>query len=128
MKIINRSKVASPNMQSLLKTEIAIMKQFNHPNIMHLYEFLESTNNYYLVMNVCNNGDMSGYMKKRGITHFNEQEALHYLKQIAMAFRELHKKQVMHRDFKLENLFMHDDTVIIGDFGMSKKAVEFTKT
>ena len=128
VKTINKSKVKSTCMQNLLKTEIAIMKQFDHPSIMKLYDILESTNNYYLTMNICNNGDMLSYMKKRGINHFSEIEALHYLKQIAVAFRELHKKKVMHRDFKLANLFMHDDKVIIGDFGMSKKAVELTKT
>lgn len=34
----------------------------------------------------------------------------------------------MHRDFKLENLFMHEENILIGDFGLSKKGVQITTT
>lgn len=34
----------------LFETEIAVMGKINHPNIMHLYEFMETKNNYYLVI------------------------------------------------------------------------------
>lgn len=33
---------------------------------------------------------------------------------------ELRKYNVMHRDIKLSNIFINDDTIIIGDFGFSK--------
>ena len=115
-------------MRELLNTEVAIMQQFDHPGIMKLYDILESANNIYLVMNFCSNGDMQAYMKKRGLAFFKEFEALQYLKQIGVIFKELHKKQVMHRDFKLENLFMNEENVLIGDFGLSKKGVQITTT
>jgi serine/threonine protein kinase len=50
------------------------------------------------------------------------------LKQIAMGFRELHRHKVMHRDFKLDNLFMNDDTVVIADLGFAKAGREMTQT
>ena len=128
VKVILKKSVSTPKRLALFKTEVGIMQQFDHPNIMKMEDFLESSNNYYQVMLQCNNSDMTNYLKKRGIEYFKENEALHYLKQIALAFRELHKKQVMHRDFKIENLFVHDDRVIIGDFGMSKAAAALTKT
>ena len=34
----------------------------------------------------------------------------------------------MHRDFKVDNLFMHDDTVIIADLGFAKAGREMTQT
>lgn len=34
----------------------------------------------------------------------------------------------MHRDFKVDNLFMHDDTIIIADLGFAKKGKEMTQT
>ena len=37
------------------------------------------------------------------------------------AFRELHKRKVMHRDIKLANIFLHGDIVKIGDFGFAKQ-------
>lgn len=100
VKVIPKKSLSTPKRVSLFKTEVAIMQQFDHPNIMRMEDFLESSNNYYLVMLLCNNSDMMAYMKKRGIEYFKELEGIHYLKQIAIAFRELHKQQIMHRDFK----------------------------
>ena len=33
---------------------MAVMSKINHPNILHLYEYLETANNYYLVIQYCN--------------------------------------------------------------------------
>lgn len=38
------------------------------------------------------------------------------------AFQELRKHWILHRDFKLANIFVHDDTLILGDFGFAKQA------
>lgn len=34
----------------------------------------------------------------------------------------------MHRDFKLANIFLHDDTLVIGDFGFARAGIEMAKT
>ena len=79
-------------------------------------------------MQYCNNGDMEEYMKKKSIQFFKESEAVFFLKQIMCGFQELHKNQIMHRDFKLANVFMHDDTLMIGDFGLAKSGATMTTT
>jgi serine/threonine protein kinase len=112
----------------MLKSEVAIMRKMNHPNIIHLYDFMESSSNYYLIMQACNNGDMTKYMAKLGKKYWSEEEAIFYLKQIAMGFRELHRHKVMHRDFKLDNLFMNGDMVVIADLGFAKAGREMTQT
>lgn len=43
-------------------------------------------------------------------------------------FQVLHKNKIMHRDFKLANIFLHDDTVIIGDFGFAKSGHDMAQT
>lgn len=43
-------------------------------------------------------------------------------------FRELRKHKVLHRDFKLANLFIHNETLIIGDFGFAKSGQEMAET
>ena len=77
-------------------------------------------------MQLCNNGDVRQYMEKRGIKFFKEKEAVYFLKQIAMGFRELQLHKVMHRDFKIDNLFIHNATVVIADFGLAIKDKEMT--
>lgn len=43
-------------------------------------------------------------------------------------FMELHSLKIMHRDFKLANLFMHQGSLVIGDFGFAKAGAEIAKT
>jgi serine/threonine protein kinase len=104
------------------------MNDIDHPNIMHLYEFLESKKNYYLVINYCNKGDLEKYIMSQPNKLLSEKEAVYFLKQVMNGFQVLHKKKVMHRDFKLANIFLNDDTVVIGDFGFAKSGHEMTQT
>lgn len=85
---------------------------------MHLYEYMETQNNYYLVIQYCNNGDLENYLKKHN--YLSENEAVYFLMQILNGFKELLKNRIMHRDVKLANMFLYDDRVIIGDFGFAK--------
>lgn len=77
--MINKNKLKiNEKLSELLQTEIAIMQEINHPNIMHLYELMESSNNFYLVLQYCNNGDMEEYLKKKN--RLAEEEAIYFLK------------------------------------------------
>lgn len=111
-------------LKKLLRTEVHVMNFINHPNIMHLFEFLESANNYYLIIQFCNNGDLEGYVEKQEGNLLQEAKAVYFLKQIMNGFQCLHTNKIMHRDFKLANIFLHEDTVIIGDFGFAKSGFD----
>lgn len=117
---------SSPKMKELFDTEVKIMSNIKHPNIMHLYELLETGNNYYLVLDYCRSGDMEHYVKKhKGL---GEEEATYLLMQVMNGFKELHKHKIMHRDFKLANIFLSDDRVVIGDFGFAKSGQDMAAT
>ena len=120
--------VSNPLLVKLLKNEVSIMNQINHPNIMHLSDYFESENNFYLVINYCDGGDLETFMIKNKIAFFSEEESLRILEQIMNGFMVLQKKSVIHRDLKLSNIFVNDRTVIIGDFGFAKTGQEMTQT
>ena len=127
VKSIEKKKVNSnPKLRKLFDTEMSVMSKINHPNILHLFEYLETANNYYLVINYCNGGDLEEHVKKNN--YLGEEESIYFLMQIMNGFKELHKHKIMHRDFKLANIFLHDDNIIIGDFGFAKSGVEMTST
>lgn len=67
-------------------------------------------------------------MKKRGKTRLSEAEAIFFLKQVALGFKELHRHKIMHRDFKVDNLFMNDATIVIADLGFAKMGQDFATT
>jgi len=110
----------------LFDTEMAVMSKIKHPNIMHLYEYMETGNNYYLVIQYCNNGDLEEHVKKA--KKLSEDEGVYFLMQIMNGFRELHKYKIMHRDFKLANIFLNDDNIVIGDFGFAKSGADMATT
>lgn len=83
--------------------EMNIMLDIKHPNITHCENMFQTNKDYYVVMKIANNGDLTQYMIKNGYMFFKELTALHFFKQIACGFMELRKNQVIHRDFKLEN-------------------------
>ncbi len=56
---------------------MSVMSKINHPNVMHLFEFMETANNFYLVISYCNSGDMESYLKKMG--KLGEDEAVYFL-------------------------------------------------
>lgn len=72
------------------------MNQVRHPNIIHMHEYLESVNNYYMILDYCNQGDLESFMKQKGLLHLEEKTALFILKQIMNGFTELRKYSVIH--------------------------------
>ena len=103
------------------------MQELYHPNIMHLFEFLITGNNYYLVIQYCDQGDLEQHLKIH--KKLGEEEAVYFLRQIMNGFRVLHQNKIMHRDVKLANIFLtNQDRVVIGDFGFAKKGAYMTET
>ena len=115
-------------LKRLLETEINIMHEIDHPNVLHLHEYIETENNYYLVLQFCEKGDFANYIKKNRIKHFTEQQCFGFLIQIANGFNELRRRKIIHRDFKLANILLTGDRLVIGDFGFAKKGYEVTST
>lgn len=58
------------------------------------------------MLEYCNQGDMLAYVRKLGT--IPEEKAIKFLCQILNAFQALVKHKIMHRDFKLANILMHD--------------------
>ena len=71
---------SNPVLQRLLNTEVSIMHKINHPNVMHLYDYMETENNYYLVIQYCNQGDLETYLKKHKIKFLKESETIKVMK------------------------------------------------
>ncbi|KAF8820428.1 calcium-dependent protein kinase CDPK2B [Cardiosporidium cionae] len=103
------------------RSEISIMKALDHPNIIKLFQTYEDHRSIYLVMELCQGGELFDRIIEKG--HFTERHAAILMKQIFSALHYLHSNYIMHRDLKPENfLFLHksDDSALkIIDFGLS---------
>uniref|UniRef100_A0AAR2KCS8 non-specific serine/threonine protein kinase n=1 Tax=Pygocentrus nattereri TaxID=42514 RepID=A0AAR2KCS8_PYGNA len=108
-------------LQNLFR-EVRIMKILNHPNIVKLFEVIETEKTLYLIMEYASGGEVFDYLVAHG--RMKEKEARAKFRQIVSAVQYCHQKRIVHRDLKAENLLLDADMNIkIADFGFSN---EFT--
>jgi 5'-AMP-activated protein kinase catalytic alpha subunit len=117
VKIINKKKMKNKNMISKVKREIKILKFINHPNIIKLYEVLDTTNDIFVIMEIASKGELYDFIQNNEIT---EEQAKFYFRQIISGVEYVHQNLISHRDLKPENILIDSNNLIkIGDFGLS---------
>lgn len=106
-----------------VRDEIAFMKLMDHPNIIKLYETFEDQRCIYLIMEICNGGELFDRIIDMG--HFTEAQAAMCMQHILRGIYYMHENHVCHRDLKPENfLFTAKDAIElcglkIIDFGLA---------
>ena len=75
VKVIKRSLIKG-KLSSLLDNEIKILSTCKNPNILKLYDIRKTQNNFYLMLEYCNEGDLKQYLARK--KHLNEEEAVPY--------------------------------------------------
>jgi calcium-dependent protein kinase len=105
------------------RNEVEILRNLDHPNIIQLYETWESDRICFLVMEVCNGGELFYYITKN--KKLTERDASEIFKQAFSAMVYLHKNNICHRDIKPENFLlkksMDVSNIKLIDFGLAKK-------
>jgi 5'-AMP-activated protein kinase catalytic alpha subunit len=117
IKIINKKKLQK-KMKNTIFRENEIISQLKHPNIITVYEILEDSENYYIIMENCKNGELFDYI----VAHQNlsENEASIFFYQLIKGVEYIHSKNIVHRDLKPENLLLTENNILkIIDFGLS---------
>ena len=117
IKIINK-KIMKIKMKKSRFKEIDFIKKFNHFNVIYVYKIIDTPENYYIVMEYCQNGELFEYISNK--ERLQEDEASSFFYQMINGVEYIHSKGIAHRDLKLENLLLTEDNIIkIIDFGLS---------
>ncbi|XP_070688144.1 serine/threonine-protein kinase 33 [Pempheris klunzingeri] len=110
----------------MLGHEINILRQVNHAHIIHLREVYDTAKMTYLVTELCVGGELKQLLQRKKF--FTEDETRHIICSLADAVVYLHKRDIVHRDLKLENILVknsldEDDNgrinIKVTDFGLS---------
>ncbi|XP_061863201.1 SNF-related serine/threonine-protein kinase-like [Colius striatus] len=121
VKVIDKSKLAGEAAGQLLQ-EVRCMKLVQHPNVVRLYEVIDTHAKLYLILELGDGGDMFDHIMRHegGLA---EPRAKHYFAQIVHAISYCHKLHVVHRDLKPENVvfFQEQGLVKLTDFGFSNR-------
>nr|KJB41652.1 hypothetical protein B456_007G114000 [Gossypium raimondii] len=120
VKEIDKKLLSSKVSESLLK-EISILSTINHPNIIQLFEAIETEDRIFLVLEYCDGGDLAAYIQRYG--KVSEEVARHLMRQLAAGLQVLQEKHLIHRDLKPQNLLLTKGStpqLKIGDFGFAR--------
>lgn len=112
-KKIDKKFTQNPRAKKYLDNEINILKEIDHPNIIKLVDVKETTHFYYLVMELCNGGGLSDCLEdyqKKNKKPFPEETVQYLMRQIVDGINYLHKRHILHRDIKLDNILVNFDS------------------
>lgn len=109
-------------LQESLMSEIFILKQINHPNIIRLHDIIEVPGKIHLVLEYCRGGDLFMYIQRHG--RVPEATAKQFMRHLAAGLKVLRENNIIHRDLKPQNLLLstNDTSSIlkIADFGFAR--------
>ena len=119
IKELLKNQIIENNDKNRLEREIKILKNIRHPNIINLYNIIQTEKKYYLITEYIEGRELFDYIiKKRKLDEF---ESCKFFQQLINGIEYLHKLKIVHRDLKPENILIDEKNGIlkIADFGLS---------
>lgn len=106
IKMMDKQKLLAedPRVEEFLQRETSIMKSLDHPNVVRLYDVLETPTSLFLVMEFCPGGTLGDYLATKKA--LPEEEVQRYIRQIAAGLQYMRARSVSHRDLKPANLLL----------------------
>ncbi|KAG0651486.1 Serine threonine-kinase kin4 [Hyphodiscus hymeniophilus] len=119
IKLIRRDSVGTnPTRLAKIYREIAILREISHPNIVRLHEMVETEKQIGIILEYASGGELFDYILNH--RYLKDNAARRLFAQLVSGVGYLHKKGIVHRDLKLENLLLdRNRNIIITDFGFA---------
>jgi len=121
---IKKMELTAQNIK-LLTSEIHIMKESTHGNIVRYYDSFRVENQLWVVMEYMGGGCLTEILEQFDTVKMNEQQIGWVCKETLQGLAYIHSKHRIHRDIKSDNILLGDNgSVKIADFGY---AAQLTK-
>eukprot|EP01012_Entosiphon_sulcatum_P064692 TRINITY_DN93523_c0_g1_i1.p1 TRINITY_DN93523_c0_g1~~TRINITY_DN93523_c0_g1_i1.p1 ORF type:complete len:334 (+),score=65.23 TRINITY_DN93523_c0_g1_i1:66-1067(+) len=109
----------------LMKQEVDILTNINHPNVVNLKEVFEDDEKVYMIMELMEGGELFDCICNDFPEGYSERHSSVIMAKIFEAIRYLHSMGIIHRDLKPENLLFSSkdpakSEIKISDFGLAK--------
>ncbi|KAF6082054.1 hypothetical protein HJG60_012705 [Phyllostomus discolor] len=98
--------------------EAHVLMSLNHPNIITLFQVIDTQDRAFLFLEHVSRGHLFGYLRKNG--PLAEEDARAKFRQMTSAVQYCHRKGVAHRDLKPGNILLDgENNIKLADFGLS---------
>ncbi|CAF1344937.1 unnamed protein product [Rotaria magnacalcarata] len=120
MKIMSKSQIVKDNAVQQVKDEVTIAQScLSHPFVVHTHCYWQSRRYLYIITDYVENGELLSLWLR--IRRFPQLIVKIYIAQVAMVLDYLHRKGIIYRDVKMENILLDEyGNIKIIDFGLSK--------
>ena len=123
MKILRKERIMGQNLSKYALAERNVLSLSHHPFIVKLNFAFQTLTKLFLILEYCPGGDLAkhlSYEKK-----FEEKRAKFYLCEILLALEDLHKRNIIFRDLKPDNVVLDEEGHCkLTDFGLSKEGID----
>lgn len=122
MKVLQKEKILAHNLVKYAFTERNVLSYTVHPFVVALHFAFQTQDKLVLILDYCPGGDLGKMITKE--QRFSEDRAKGYLCEILLALEHLHKRNIIFRDLKPDNVVIDKEGhAMLTDFGLSKESV-----
>lgn len=107
IKNLNKEAATKEYLSKFLPREIEILQAVCHPNIVQVFQIIETEKKAFLMLELAENGDLLDYINSR--RYLNESEARFIFRQMSSGIAYCHSLDIVHRDLKCENIMLSKD-------------------
>ncbi|ORZ28351.1 kinase-like domain-containing protein [Lobosporangium transversale] len=120
IKLIRRQSMDNTQRISKIGREISVLRTIRHPNIITLFDVIETERYFGIVIEYASGGELFDHILAH--RYLRERDACRLFAQLMSGVHYLHSKHIVHRDLKLENLLLDKNrNIIITDFGFANQ-------
>lgn len=125
IKVLKQEFSEDVNFVTKFRTEAQSAAGLEHPNIVNIYDVGSQEGMYYIIMEYVEGITLKTYIEKKGQLTF--KEAISIAIQVGRGIEAAHKKNIIHRDIKPQNIMISTEgKVKVMDFGIARAATSNT--
>lgn len=122
MKVLPKEKILGQNLVKYAMTERNVLSYVKHPFIVGLNFAFQTAEKLFLILDYCSGGDLGFHLQRE--KRFSEYRTRIYLAEIILAIEELHRRNIIFRDLKPDNVLLDaEGHAMLTDFGLSKEDI-----